>query len=213
MKEKDNMIIKVLLLIFILSTLGLVVYIAHDKILSKRNENNDNKEPQIIKSSYQHDLTKRKNIQATQSGHFNILVDTEGNAYLYTEFAAGEKENLLSIIKTAIEKVEAKYNTYSPKGYDRYGSTSLQAYKLELTGVLSVQYINIGNAGGAFVFIKENGKVSYLLYDSLLTEGNLDIKNIDNLTDVISIVDDTYDHMPYAIMSDGKEVSLSNYIY
>ena len=79
--------------------------------------------------------------------------------------------------------------------------------------MLTVYYVHKGNGGFSyFIFVKDNGKLAYLSYDKLIYDGEIEIKDIDNLENVVSVVDNTYSMTPYVITLDGSEVSLYDYI-
>ena len=211
--QKNNSGLVALIIVLCLVVLGLGGYIVYDKVLSNNpnnsesiNENNNNN------SLYNYNLAKRTTDQAVRQGYIEILVDTDGNAYLYT-FGNLDYEND-SQLKTNIKNLEKKFETCSPKGYTYIdGSTELKAYKLNLTNVLTTYYVHMGNGGFSyFVFVKEDGKLSYLSYDKLINNGEIELKNINDLENVVSIVENTYSMTPYAITSNGSEISLYEYI-
>ena len=201
--------------------LGLGGYLIYDKVLNnnekcKEENGKNNAQPtetanETVALKYNYDLSKRNNIQAVRKGYVEVLVDTEGNSYLYI---IGNLESLEDTqVKTNLESVNKKFKTYSPKGFDKYGSKDLEAYKLNITDVLTAHYIEMGNSGkGYFVFIRENGKVSYLDYEKLIYNGEISLKDINNLENIVSIVENTYSMTPYAIDLKGQEISLYDYI-
>ena len=78
---------------------------------------------------------------------------------------------------------------------------------------MTAYYVDVGNGGSSyFVFVKENGTLSYLSYNDLVNKGEVNLKNIDNLQNVVSVVENTYTMTPYVISLDGTEVSLYDYI-
>ena len=62
------------------------------------------------------------------------------------------------------------------------------------------------------VLVKENGTLSYLSYNDLVNKGEVNLKNIDNLQNVVSVVENTYTMIAYVIGLDGTEFSLYDYI-
>lgn len=207
--QKNNSNSILLIIILLLIVFGLGGYIVYDKVLS----NNSTSSGEINNTkSYSYTLTKRFTNQAVRQGYIEILVDTDGNAYLYT-IGNLEYENN-SQLKTNIKNLEKQFGTYSPKGYTYIdGSTELKAYKLNITNVLTTYYVHMGNGGSSyFVFVKENGNLSYLSYDKLIYNSELDLKDIDNLENVVSVVENTYSMIPYVITSSGNELSLYDYI-
>ena len=210
--KKNNRRLIVLVIVLFLLVLGSVGYIVYDKLLS--NSSKSNTESNIANNSttlYSYDLTKRTTNQATNKGYIEILVDTNGNAYLYT-IGNLDYEND-SQLKANIKKLEGQFEMYSPKGYNSYGSTELKAYKLNMTNVLTAYYVHMGNGGFSyFVFVKENGKLSYLSYDKLINNGEIELKDANSLQNVVAVVENTYSMTPYAITSNGSEISLYDYI-
>lgn len=63
-----------------------------------------------------------------------------------------------------------------------------------------------------FVFIKENVTLSYLSNDSIIYNREINLKNINNLDNVVYDVENTYTMTPYAIDLIGTKISLYDYI-
>ena len=209
--NKYRMLIALVIVLFLI-ILGLGGYIVYDKVLSNNAESNtEGNNATSSTTLYSYDLTKRTTNQATRQGYIEILADTDGNAYLYTSGNLDYEND--SQLKTNIKKLEGQFEMYSPKGYNSYGSTELKAYKLNVTNVLTTYYVHMGNGGFSyFVFVKENGKLSYLSYDKLINNGEIQLKDANNLENVVAVVENTYSMTPYAITSNGSEVSLYDYI-
>lgn len=192
-------------LVLLVVLLGMIVYFIYDKVLSNKvHKQNDT----LDSSIYNYNLSKRKNVQAVREGEIEILIDIDGNAYLYTLGNSDSNDN------SKTQNIEKSFKTYFPKGYEYIdGSKELKAYKLDLSGVLTSYYVHMGNGGFSyFIFVKENGKLSYLSYDKLVYDGKISLKNIDELENVVTVVENTYSMMPYAITIDGNEISLNKYI-
>lgn len=200
MKKGNNSLI-LLVIILLIIVLGLVGYIVYDKVLNNSSM-----------KSYRYDLSKRTTVQAVRQDNIEVLVDTDGNSYLYMIDNVDNESNLQ--IKTNLRNIEMQFKTYSPKGY-RYidGSEELKAYKLDISNVLTVYYVHKGNGGFSyFIFVKENGKLAYLSYDKLIYDGEIHLKDIENIENVVSVVENTYSMTPYVITLDGSELSLYDYI-
>lgn len=228
MKSKNvGLIIAIVVLSLLVVELG--GFIIYDKVLlndkiennnnndnntNNTNSNNDNSDNNATNGNinYQHNLTKRIELQAVREGYVEIVVDTEGNAYLSLignldyENDATLKNNLL--------KLQKSFKDYFPKNYTSFGGSKvLNAYKLDIEKVLTVYFVNMGNGSSKyFIFVKENGTLSYLSNDSIIHNGEINLKNIDNLDNVVSIVENTYTLTPYAIDLNGNEISLFDYI-
>ena len=124
-KEKSNGLLIIVLALIILCLGGYIVY---DKVLnntsntSSQNEESNNANNNV--SSYSYNLTKRTTIQEVGNGYIRVLVDTDGNAYLHTvgnlDYESDAK------IKENVKAIENQFKTYSPKGYNSYGSTELK---------------------------------------------------------------------------------------
>lgn len=199
--KKGNNSLTLLVIILLIIVLGLTFYIVYDKMLNNGRI-----------QSYGYDLSKRTTVQAARQDNIEVLVDTDGNAYLYMIDDLDNESNLQ--IKTNLKNIEKRFKTYSPKGY-RYidGSHELKAYKLDISNVLTVYYVHKGNGGFSyFIFVKDNGKLAYLSYDKLIYDGEIEIKDIENIENVVSIVENTYSMTPYVITSNGSELSLYDYI-
>ncbi len=203
-KEKNNSSLIALVVVLLILVLGN----NYNNYASNKENNSTNNNTQ----SYSYNLAKRSTDQAVRQEYIEILVDTDGNAYLYAIDNSDNENN--SQIKINIKKLETKFKTYSPKGYTYIdGSTELKAYKLNLRNVLTAYYVHMGNGGFSyFIFVKENGKLSYLSYDKIIYDGEIELKDINNVENVVSIVENTFSMTPYAVTSDGSELSLSDYI-
>jgi len=214
----------VLVIILSILVVGFGGYIFYDKVLKKTNnetqefqngnqKNEENNSQDNNSTNYNYTLSKRTTIQEIGKGYFNILIDTQGNAYLSTGGNLDYEKD--EILKTNVKNIEKKFKTYSPKDYISYGgdSTEITAYKLNMTNVLTSFYVYVGNGGSSyFVFIKENGKLSYLSYDKLIHNGEIYLQDINNLDNIISVVENYYSMTPYAIDVNGNEISLYDYI-
>lgn len=210
-QEKNRNGIVVLLVILLIFVLSLGGYIAYDKVLGSKSDEytpTKNNKNQV----YSYNLAKRSTVQAVRQNDIEVLVDTDGNAYLYIINNLDNEDN--SQIKTNLKNLETKFETYFPKGYTYIdGSTELKAYKLNVTNVLTSYYVHMGNGGFSyFIFVKENGKLSYLSYDKLIYDGKIELKDIDEIDNVVSVVENTYSMKPYVITSNGNELSLYDYI-
>ena len=199
--KKGNNSLTLLVIILLIIVLGLTFYIVYDKMLNNGRI-----------QSYSYDLSKRTTVQAVRQDNIEVLVDTDGNAYLYMIDDLDNESNMQ--IKTNLKNIEKQFKTYSPKGYTYVdGGNELKAYKLDISNVLTSYYVHMGNGGFSyFIFVKDNGKLAYLSYDKLIYDGEIEIKDIDNLENVVSVVDNTYSMTPYVITLDGSEVSLYDYI-
>lgn len=215
MKKKNTGLI-VSVIILSLLVIGLSGFIVYAKVLSNNEVENESKENQnnIIENNkeYQHNLTKRTNLQAIRNGYVEVIVDTEGNAYLTLIGNFNYEDN--EYLKNNLLKLEKIFKKYSPKNYtSNSGEKTLNAYKLNVENVLTAYFVNMGNGGSSyFVFIKENGTLSYLSNDSIIHNGEINLKNISNLNNIVSIVENTYTLTPYAIDLNGNEISLYDYI-
>lgn len=183
----------------------------------QEEENNIISNEKVEDNKYNYTLSKRKEIQQASGYHCwtSVLVDTEGNAYLSFEYLQEDAN-----VKKNIYTIEEKFNTYYPKNYIAMSenpdgtTTELEAYKLDIEGVLSVYYFGLGQDGRAcYIFVKENGELSYLSEDDILVNGKIEIKDIDNLKNIIAVVGNTYTLHPYAIDINGNEIQLDEQNY
>ena len=158
--------------------------------------------------SYNYNLTKRKLTQNLFYNYLRVIVDTDGNAYLTT---TGTYPND-SYIKNNLVSFEKKFKTYSPKNFTDFdGSNSIKAYKLNIDKVLTTYYANFGNGNpNYFVFMKENGTLSYMNINDLLDNGKIDIKNITDLKNIVTVINDRV--LSYAVDINGNEVRLYDYV-
>lgn len=199
-EQKANKVLIFLLVLFIITTFLFGGYIIFSR---GKTANSDQKGSDI-----NYNLTKRTMVQAVREGSIEIVVDTKGNVYLTLIGNLDYEEN----IQKNLINLKGKYNVYFPLNNPEEDGT-LNAYKLEVEKVLMAYYVHMGNGGSSyFVFVKENGMLSYLSYDNLVNLGEVNIKNIDNLRGIVSVIENTYLMTPYAISLDGTEISLYDYI-
>ena len=112
-----------------------------------------------------------------------------------------------------LKNLEAAFIVYAPKGYESLDGVEFKGAKLNISNVLSAYYVHLGNGGFTyFVFITEDGKLAYLNYDNIISNSAIDIKTIDDVKNVATVVDNTYTMTPYAIDINGNEISLYEYI-
>lgn len=199
-EQKANKVLIFLLVLFIITTFLFGGYIIFSR---GKTANSDQKGSDI-----NYNLTKRTMVQAVREGSIEIVVDTKGNAYLTLIGNLDYEEN----IQKNLINLKGKYNVYFPLNNPEEDGT-LNVYKLEVEKVLMAYYVHMGNGGSSyFVFVRENGMLSYLSYDNLVNLGEVNIKNIDNLRGIVSVIENIYLMTPYAISLDGTEISLYDYI-
>lgn len=199
-EQKANKVLIFLLVLFIITTFLFGGYIVFSR---GKTANSDQKGSDI-----NYNLTKRTMVQAVREDSIEIVVDTKGNAYLTLIGNLDYEEN----IQKNLINLKGKYNVYFPLNNPEEDGT-LNAYKLEVEKVLMAYYVHMGNGGSSyFVFVRENGMLSYLSYDNLVNLGEVNIKNIDNLRGIVSVIENIYLMTPYAISLDGTEISLYDYI-
>lgn len=220
-------------LIYLLVVLSLLVfilggYIVYDNLIKDKLDNNNtlNEEVKDIISSeekkdeqndgnikYFYTLKNRSYIQAVREGNIEVIVDKEGNAYITVSGNLDYVND--TFIKNNLIELQSNFKTYSPKDYVYYdgSTTTLEAYKLDLSGVLTVYNVYLGNGGFSyFVFLKQNGRLAYLSYDELINKGEIFLKDIKEIENVVSVVENTYTMTPYAVTKEGNEISLDEYI-
>ena len=216
--QKSNKVLVVLLILFIIITILLGCYIIFSKNSTNKTVNNSQKNDgtsdnvsNVVNSEYNYNLTKRTTTQAVISGDIQIIVDTEGNVYLdCNDSVINDVKN--ENIKKNLTNLRSKYDVYFPEDHPE-DDKSNNAYKLDIDKVMTAYYIELGNFGyGYFVFVKENGTISYISILSILENGEINVKEVDTIKNVVSIVNNDYGHQSYAIILDGTEVSLYDYI-
>ena len=177
---------------------------------SQKNDGTSDNVSNVVNSEYNYNLTKRTTTQAVISGDIQIIVDTEGNVYLSLIGTPDTEED--ANIKKNLTNLRSKYDVYFPANHPE-DDKSNNAYKLDMVKVMTAYYVYVGNVGyGYFVFVKENGTISYISILSILENGEINVKDVDTIKNVVSIVNNDYDNQSYAIILDGTEVSLYDYI-
>ena len=221
MENKNTGLISIIVILSLL-VVGLGGFVIYDKVLSNNkiednniDNNNDNSNNDIKEEDnkdYQYNLAKRTELQAARNGYVEVVVDTEGNAYLSLIGNLDYEDD--EHLKNNLLKLQKSFKYHSPKNYiSRGNEKTLNSYKLDIEKVLTVYFVNMGNGGSSyFVFIKENGTLSYLSNDSIIYNGEINLKNINSLDNVVSVVENTYNMTPYAIDLNGTEISLYDYI-
>lgn len=237
--NQNNKALIVLAIILSILVLGLSGFIVYDKVLSNNDKtidnknNNDNKTDNDDKqddntkddkntggttnkdcptgNQYKYNVSKRKQTQVIQTRYFQVIVDTAGDAYVsvvgYPNFD-DDKNNLIKFEKT--------FKEYAPEGtwyFDPGEPDTISAYKLNVGKILSVSYVDVGNGGaGGYIFIKENGTLSFFLDYTIFGTGNIEVKNIEGIKNVVSIQQATASAPLYAVTIDGEEIDLSDYL-
>ena len=218
--QKSNKVLVILLILLIIITILLGCYIIFSKNSTNKNVNNSQKNDgisdnvsNVVNSEYNYNLTKRTTTQAVKESTYKmkVTVDTEGNVYLdCNDSVINDVKN--ENIKKNLTNLRSKYDVYFPEDHPE-DDKSNNAYKLDIDKVMTAYYIELGNFGyGYFVFVKENGTISYISILSILENGEINVKDVDTIKNVVSIVNNDYGNQSYAIISDGTEVSLYDYI-
>lgn len=218
--QKSNKVLVVLLILFIIITILLGCYIIFSKNSTNKTLNNSQKNDgtsdnvsNVVNSEYNYNLTKRTTTQAVKESTYKmkVTVDTEGNVYLdCNDSVINDVKN--ENIKKNLTNLRSKYDVYFPEDHPE-DDKSNNAYKLDIDKVMTAYYIELGNFGyGYFVFVKENGTISYISILSILENGEINVKDVDTIKNVVSIVNNDYGNQSYAIILDGTEVSLYDYI-
>ena len=218
--QKSNKVLVVLLILFIIITILLGCYIIFSKNSTNKTVNNSQKNDgtsdnvsNVVNSEYNYNLTKRTTTQAVKESTYKmkVTVDTEGNVYLdCNDSVINDVKN--ENIKKNLTNLRSKYDVYFPANHPE-DDKSNNAYKLDIDKVMTAYYIELGNFGyGYFVFVKENGTISYISILSILENGEINVKDVDTIKNVVSIVNNDYGNQSYAIILDGTEVSLYDYI-
>ena len=218
--QKSNKVLVVLLISFIIITILLGGYIIFSKNSTNKTVNNSQKNDgtsdnvsNVVNSEYNYNLTKRTTTQAVKESTYKmkVTVDTEGNVYLdCNDSVINDVKN--ENIKKNLTNLRSKYDVYFPEDHPE-DDKSNNAYKLDIDKVMTAYYIELGNFGyGYFVFVKENGTISYISILSILENGEINVKDVDTIKNVVSIVNNDYGNQSYAIILDGTEVSLYDYI-
>lgn len=218
--QKSNKVLVVLLILFIIITILFGCYIIFSKNSTNKNVNNSQKNDgtsdnvsNVVNSEYNYNLTKRTTTQAVKESTYKmkVTVDTEGNVYLdCNDSVINDVKN--ENIKKNLTNLRSKYDVYFPEDHPE-DDKSNNAYKLDIDKVMTAYYIELGNFGyGYFVFVKENGTISYISILSILENGEINVKDVDTIKNVVSIVNNDYGNQSYAIILDGTEVSLYDYI-
>ena len=213
--QKSNKVLVVLLILFIIITILFGCYIIFSKNSTNKTVNNSQKNDgtsdnvsNVVNSEYNYNLTKRTTTQAVKESTYKmkVTVDTEGNVYLdCNDSVINDVKN--ENIKKNLTNLRSKYDVYFPEDHPE-DDKSNNAYKLDIDKVMTAYYIELGNFGyGYFVFVKENGTISYISILSILENGEINVKDVDTIKNGVSIVNNDYGNQSYTIILDGTEVS------
>lgn len=214
-REKSNLGLGVLvgLLIGIIGFLVYYIFI-QNKSTSSVNDGTivESSESNLVKDDdssvnnyYNHSMSKRKSVQIlsfrTVGNSFYMYVDLSGNVYLQVD---GES--------SIINEIKQKYKTYTIDGYINPDGTSFEkAFKLDIDNVLFIQNSHLGNGDNDYcIFVLENGEIAYLNYYDLSVKGDVTIKKIDGLSNIVTVVSDRF--LPYVVDINGNEYGLWDYI-
>ena len=241
--NQNNKALIVLAIILSILVLGLSGFIVYDKVLSNNDKtidnknNNDNKTDNDDKqddntkddkntggttnkdcptgNQYKYNVSKRKQTQVVQYQNLQVIVDTDGDAYVSSlennnnYYSEEEKANFAKFEKT--------FKQYDPKGtwyFDPGEPDTIAAYKLNIGKVLSVSFVDASNgAPGCAIFIKENGTLSYFWVYNIYSTGKLEVHDIKGIKNVVSISQSWAAAPVYAVTLDGEEIDLYNYIH
>lgn len=214
--EKKNTGLIVITVILSILVLGLGGFIVYDKCLRNKNDDkpitNNNKDD-TNDVLYKYSLSNRKYVQ--QSADNNCLltmVDTNGGAYI---LQWGPTEHIDKEILDNLDKALSPYVKTPLKASDDSfeDENTLNAYKIQGDDFLASYFVHSKNDNNEYcILIRKDGTLSYFSTYDIYYKGEFNLKNIDNVKNVISIGDNQYTGMPFAITFDGKKIALNDYI-
>ncbi len=216
--EKKNTGLIVLVIILFILVLGLGGFIVYDKCLNKKNNeivDNKNNNTNNDNSAIKNNLIKRQQLQWVYgAGQYSrVYVDVDGSAYVtvYPENVYNDNAT-----KNSLLKFQSRCKSYTLKGesFRDGGDFTISAYKFDhiMTAYYIHDYASTSGKTDIFVFIKDDRTLSYFYVSDLYKKGEVNIKNVNNLKDIVSVVENNYKNIPYAITKDGTEISLKDYI-
>ena len=212
---KKNVVIILLLIV----SISFGTYIIYDEFLKEEKMElkdcnkeelcdeykNKNESVNTDANNYFTNLKKNRTYKENNLGNYvNLLLDQNGNIY-YKSKTGEYPSSILSKVKN-----------YEFKDYvTNFGDNHIyEGIKLDISNVLTMYYGEEGQSGNdCFVFIKENGNVSYAEIDYDLNVMMLK-DNISGLKNIVSVIQsDGYDWYSMALIdADGKIYELNKYI-
>ena len=179
-----NIVIALLSILLIVS----LVFIGYDKLLKKDNNtspNNQTEETKQLENTkdaatiFYENMVKNRKVTVDYDNGIEIVLDKDGNVYYSTN-------------KKVEGKVEQK-SSYTIDDYiagiDENGKMSniLNGYKLNISGVVSMYHVWIGNGGyQGYIFIKDNGTIGKLTYDAYLDFNKNEILKIVDFEETVT---------------------------
>ena len=202
-RKKVLTLVVVILLLLLVIAIGFIVY---DKVIR-----NDDSQTSIIQSSvnnndYNYKLSDRKKVRYARitmcEVGIELLSDLKGNVYLQP------LENFDKICdSTDNEKNRMlRENTVENRIVGHPQTSSIDAIKIDISNVLIMYTV-----GYNFVFIHEDGTMSYLNFDEIINTGKINIKKIDGITNAVSVAGNGFGDS-YVITRNGNEIELNNYL-
>ena len=153
MEKKKNILIGVLIGMIII-LIGVCIYLGCFK--------KDNSFQPINDDSKQNDANSFVVKKSLESFYFNVILDTNGNAYLGIKNASDLVNN------TVLANLFNNAKTYS------YNNKNEKLVKINLQNIKDIQTINYGNGGGKYIiFLNQNDKLYALLDFDINDTGNI----------------------------------------
>ena len=220
--QRNNNPLIVVIIILSLALVGVISFTIYDKLINKEqtpttNSNQTNTTSQTVNYTYK--VANRKTVQALYSSKCNVsmslLSDVKGNAYLSVHTVGASCSVSDSELNNA-NKIIGKMVNNKVSGYsDIEGNDTLNSVKLDIANVLTIYKQGMGQyQNDYFYFVKENGTISYLRVNDIFEKGEIIIRDIEGIKNVVSIVSNSYGegNSVYAITLDGQEIQLVNYL-
>ena len=158
--KKINIVIIVIVVVIALIAFGKGVYDGFTEEPNKPKDNNTQEENNET-------ITNISVVKSDESWFFNVILDTNGNAYLGIKDKSDIEDNdtLVNLFKNA--------KTYS------YNDKNESLIKVDLQNIKDIQCINYGNGGGKYITFLDQSDKLYVLIDFIV----MDTGSLTPLTD------------------------------
>jgi len=194
--KKKSLIIGVLVFIIVL-LLAVGVYF----LFIKKDKSEEPNKPQDNQQVNNVSISVKKTLEVFA---FNIILDTNGNAYLDLREDNIDKESDTKIIELFNEAQTYNYNNKSEK-----------LVKLDVQNIKDIQTLDFGNGGGKYITLLDNNDKLYALVDyEVENSGDTTLLTSDELNKVTKVYNDCDEGgcIVYAnAIVNGKEEKVSLY--
>ena len=242
--QKSSKILIIILILVVFSLVGYIAYdkLIKDENGTEYTTQNDNQMKPSNVADTKYILPKRKSILSISgtdsqlyyhekvnnfkcgsldegkyaTSPLSVIVDTKGDAYLKvdcmkgTNDSASHEDETNAFIKILEENNNIKFSKYNITSYGE-----ITAYKLPISNVATAYNMYFATGGGYyFVFILNDGKVSAMNDNEIISSGKINTTTFNNLNNILYVTDcgmHGANCEPFAVDNKGEEIYLLTY--